>query len=126
MKGVKPIELWLGGISENRTCVINIDTGSSIRYWTKSSGLVVKIIDMNNHHISSVLKCLRGEGATKIPDVYNGRRREEWIKAFELEVAARELMIQRQPLKQNLYGTGNTYPITQTGTVSQSRVSRGV
>jgi hypothetical protein len=44
---------------------------------------------MTNSHIENTILCLRGVGLTEIPDPYNGKTKDEWIRIFQRELTQR-------------------------------------
>jgi hypothetical protein len=44
---------------------------------------------MTNSHIENTILCLRGEGLSEIPDPYNGKTKDEWIRIFQRELTQR-------------------------------------
>jgi hypothetical protein len=54
-------------------------------YWISSGQNTYIIKDMEDIYIHNIIRCLRGEGNTTIPNPYNGFTNEEWLKIFNNE-----------------------------------------
>ena len=58
--------------------------------WKTATGRDTPIIWMTNSHIINTLGCLRGVGLMEIPEVYEGKTKQEWIEIFKTELRVRE------------------------------------
>jgi hypothetical protein len=45
---------------------------------------------MTNSHIINTLGCLRGVGLMEIPEIYEGKTKQEWINILKTELRVRE------------------------------------
>jgi hypothetical protein len=57
--------------------------------WRTQTGRDMLIFFMTNNHIENTINCLQGNGLTIIPNPYNGRTHDEWIRIFNSELRAR-------------------------------------
>ena len=58
--------------------------------WRSMNGRDTPIFYMTTNHIENTILCLRGEGLTEIPNPYNGKTHNEWIRIFTNELRVRE------------------------------------
>jgi hypothetical protein len=58
--------------------------------WRTATGRHTPIIWMTNSHVINTLGCLRGVGLMEIPEVYEGKTKQEWIDIFKTELRLRE------------------------------------
>jgi hypothetical protein len=45
---------------------------------------------MTTNHIINTLGCLRGVGLIEIPEIHEGKTKQEWIDIFKTELRVRE------------------------------------
>ena len=57
--------------------------------WRSQNGRDTPIFYMTSNHIENTILCLRGEGLTEIPDPYNGKTKDEWIRILTNELTQR-------------------------------------
>jgi hypothetical protein len=59
------------------------------KIWRTASGELIPVEKMDTSHIFNVLRCLTGKSNTRIPEGWNGKSRQQWIKIFEDELIKR-------------------------------------
>ena len=57
--------------------------------WRSQNGRDTPIFYMTTSHIENTILCLRGVGLTEIPDPYNGKTKDEWIRILTNELRQR-------------------------------------
>ena len=57
--------------------------------WRSQNGRDTPIFYMTTSHIQNTISCLRGVGQTEIPDPYNGKTKDEWIRILTNELTQR-------------------------------------
>jgi hypothetical protein len=57
--------------------------------WRSQNGRDTPIFYMTASHIENTISCLRGVGLTEIPDPYNGKTHDEWIRILTNELTQR-------------------------------------
>jgi hypothetical protein len=58
--------------------------------WRTATGRHTPIMWLTNSHIINTLGCLRGVGLMEIPEVYEGKTKQEWIDILKTELRIRE------------------------------------
>ena len=57
--------------------------------WRSQNGRDTPIFYMTTSHIENTISCLRGVGLTEMPDPYNGKTHDEWIRILTNELTQR-------------------------------------
>lgn len=57
--------------------------------WRSQNGRDTPIFYMTNSHIENTILCLRGVGLSEIPNPYNGKTHDEWIRILTNELTQR-------------------------------------
>lgn len=57
--------------------------------WRSQNGRDTPIFYMTTSHIQNTILCLRGVGLTEIPNPYNGKTHDEWIRILTNELTQR-------------------------------------
>ena len=57
--------------------------------WRTAGGLNHPLHTISTSHIRNIMNCLCGTGNMRIPDVYEGRTRNEWYEIFHNELRRR-------------------------------------
>ena len=58
--------------------------------WRSQNGRDTPIFYMTTNHIENTVLCLRGVGLTEIPNPYNEKTHDEWIRILTNELRVRE------------------------------------
>lgn len=59
------------------------------RYWVMANGTGIEITALTIDHIENILNCLNDRGAMRIPDIYEGYTKSEWIEIMMDELNRR-------------------------------------
>jgi hypothetical protein len=57
--------------------------------WTNAAGVSVSINRLGENHIYNIIRCLVGRGGRIIPEVYQGKTRQEWLTIMNDELDRR-------------------------------------
>lgn len=57
--------------------------------WIKGNGRAVAINELSYDHIHNIINCLKDRGSIRIPDIYEGYTKQEWIEIMDRELARR-------------------------------------
>jgi hypothetical protein len=67
---------------------VNYDRHNTV--WKTATGRHTPIFWMTTSHIINTLCCLRGIGLIEIPEIHEGKSKQEWIEIFKTELRVRE------------------------------------
>ena len=70
--------------------IVNADYDRHNTVWRTATGRHTPIIWMTNSHIINTLSCLRGVGLMEIPEIYEGKTKQEWIDILKTELRIRD------------------------------------
>ena len=72
---------------------INEIVGPPIRitatHWRTSQGDEIPIIELSTNHIDNILNCLNDRGNIRLPDIYEGFTKPQWIEIMIEELNRR-------------------------------------
>jgi hypothetical protein len=57
--------------------------------WTNAAGVSVLINRLRENHIYNIIRCLVGRGNRIIPEIYQGKTRQEWLTIMNNELDRR-------------------------------------
>jgi hypothetical protein len=57
--------------------------------WTNALGVSVAVNRLREKHIYNIIKCLVGRGNRTIPEIYEGKTRQEWLRIMNNELDRR-------------------------------------
>lgn len=69
---------------------VDVDYDRHNTAWKTARGRHIPIFWMTTSHIINTLGCLRGVGLMEIPEVHEGKTKQEWIDIFKTELRQRE------------------------------------
>jgi hypothetical protein len=62
---------------------------SSPKFWRTHQGSAIHLFELERVHIFRILLCLQNRGNMRIPDIYDGYTRQEWIQIMQDELERR-------------------------------------
>ena len=62
--------------------------------WITADRIEIPLSEMSVNHILNAISCLYDRGSRRIPDIYLGKTKAEWIKIFTSELSKRNVIIQ--------------------------------
>ena len=57
--------------------------------WVNAQGEEVLICDLGMRHIYNIINCMLDRGSVRIPDIYEGYTKREWVQIMQNELTRR-------------------------------------
>jgi hypothetical protein len=61
----------------------------SPKFWRTHTGSAIRLHELDRIHIDRIILCLQNRGNMRIPDIYDGYTKQEWIQIMEDELDRR-------------------------------------
>lgn len=61
-------------------------------FWKVGNGASIPIRQIGTTHIHNIIDCLNDRGRVRIPDIYEGYTKSEWVRIMQEELNRRELL----------------------------------
>jgi hypothetical protein len=61
-------------------------------FWKVGTGAEIPIRQIGTPHIYNIIDCLNDRGSMRIPDIYEGYTKSQWVQIMQAELNRRELI----------------------------------